>query len=63
VWSRSTTRDHAVRATRAYPNTTHEPNSSVRIVTDPAATAQWMEIFHAVVITAIAATDPSMHAR
>jgi hypothetical protein len=33
------------------------------MVTEPAATAQWMEIFHASVIAASTATLASMNAR
>ena len=60
VWSFSTTRDQAVSATSRYAGASHGPKSSVRIVTDPEATAQWMEIFHTVVIAASTATLPSM---
>jgi hypothetical protein len=61
VWSFSTTRDQPVSATSRYAGTSQGPNSSARIVTEPEATAQWMEIFHTVVMAASAATLPSMH--
>jgi len=61
VWSRSSTRDHAVTATSRYAGITHSPYSSVSRVTAPEATAQWMEIFQAAVIAASTATLASMH--
>jgi hypothetical protein len=60
VWSFTTTRDQAVSATSRYAGATAGPNSRARIVTDPEATAQWMEIFHSVVIAASTATLASM---
>src|ERR1700748_2624733 len=62
VWSLTTIRDQAVSATRRYPGVSQGPKSRARIVTEPAATAQWMEIFHTVVSAASTATLPSIQA-
>src|SRR6202020_2714840 len=60
VWSLTATRDQPVSATSRYAGSSHGPKSSARIVTEPDATAQWMEIFHTVVIAASTAMLPSM---
>ena len=60
MWSFTATRDQAVRATSRKAGVTQGPSSRARIVTEPEATAQWMEIFQSVVIAASTATLASM---
>ena len=63
MWSLTATRDQPSSATSAYPGSTSGPKVRARIATEPDATAQWMEIFHTVVMAASTATLASMKAR
>ncbi len=63
MWSFTATRDQQSSPTSAYAGSTSGPNVKARIATEPDATAQWIEIFHTVVMAASTATLASMKAR
>jgi hypothetical protein len=63
VWSFTATRAQPSRATSTYPGSTNGPYIKNNRVTEPDATAQWIEIFHTTVTKASTATLASMKAR